>query len=375
MSILTRLVYPALAASLVSAVPAAADNALASWSPPSYPFAQNGSTAWAEEVEAATNGEIKIEVFNGAALMPALSTAQGVADGVAQVGLVAASYQPSQFPVSNAIDALGYKYPDPFVQIFAFSDFIMNEKVGYDDWRNNGVIFGGAYSTPNYYFLCRENYATLDDLKGKRIRTPGGGWSRFATDIGMVPVNLPGTEIYPSMERGAVDCVCGEPSILDSYKLNEVAKHVIEMNLAPGYSGALWAYNVDFWKGLTDDQRRALFNASASQMVEMEINFAAQVDTALDNARANGITVVKPDPTLQAAYDAWVADGIGGAAQIAKDQYGIADPEALFASYEAYVLKWQDLLAPLDRTDAEAMKAVVRENLFDKIDVTTYGME
>lgn len=345
------------------------------WGPPAYPFTESGYTEWARAVDTATNGEVKIEVFAAGALLAPIATTQGVADGLAQVGFVAAGYDPSHFPVSNALDALGYKYPDPLVLMFAFSDFMMNEKEGLDEWRANRVVFGGAYETPNYQLTCRENYETLADLQGKRVRTAGGGWSRFTDSIGMVPVNLPGTDLYPAMERGAVDCANSEASTLKSFKLAEVAKRVILINMSPNYTGATWAYNPDFWKGLSPEHRRVLFNESARAMVRMDLNFTRQVGEALDEARAAGVTIAEADPTLRAAYDKWVSDGVGGALELARTNHGIAEPQELFDRFEAYILKWQDLFAQADRTDEEALTKIARENLFDKIDVVTYGIE
>lgn len=40
-----------------------------------------------------------------------------------------------------------------------------------------------------------------------------------------------------------------------------------------------------------------------------------------------------------------------------------------------YFDKWAGLLDGVDRTDEDALTALVRANLYDKLDVTTYGMD
>lgn len=353
-----------------------AQQMLSTWLEPNHIITLEGHNGWVELVKEATDGEIDFEVFVGGALIPAKSTMQGTADGLAQVGFHTATYTPSDLPVANALADMGFETPDAFVMSFAFGDFMMNNEAGYNDWRKNGVIFGGSYSTPIYYFICREEVRTLEELKGKRVRMPGGGWARFGQEIGVVGVNVPSSEIYTAFERGSVDCTASDPTHLTSgATLKEVAGAVTLLKMSPFYAGVTYAYNPDFWKGLSEDQRRTLFDQSALAMARMQIAYDREAEAALEEAQEAGIKLVEPDASLQKAYDDWVAGGIGGMAEIAKSTHGIEDPEALYDSFRPYVEKWQGLLESIDRHDEEALANLIRENLFDPIDVASYGME
>ena len=355
---------------------ASAQQMLSTWLEPNHIITLEAHQGWANLVKEATKGEIDFEVFVGGALIPAKSTMQGTADGLAQVGFHTATYTPSDLPVSNALADMGFETPDAYVMSLAFGDFMMNDAEGYNDWRKNGVIFGGSYSTPIYYFICREPVKTLADVKGKRVRMPGGGWARFGQEIGVVGVNVPSSEIYTAFERGSVDCTASDPTHLTSgATLMEVAKSVTLLKMSPFYAGVTYAYNPTFWKGLTDEQRRTLFDQSARAMARMQIHYDKEAQDALEKAKAAGVTLIEPDATLQKAYDDWAAGGVGGMAEIAKSTHGIADPEALYARFRPYVAKWQGLFASVDRHDEEAVTKVIKENLFDQINVSTYGME
>ncbi len=354
---------------------AQAQQMLSTWLEPNHIITLEAHQGWADLVREATNGEIDFEVFVGGALIPAKSTMQGTADGLAQVGFHTATYTPSDLPVSNALADMGFETPDAYVMSFAFGDFMMNDEEGYDDWRKNGVIFGGSYATPIYYFICREEVKTLDDIKGKRVRMPGGGWARFGQEIGVVGVNVPSSEIYTAFERGSVDCTASDPTHLSSgATLMEVAKTVTMLKMSPFYAGVTYAYNPDFWQGLTDEQRRMLFDQSARAMARMQIHYDKEAEAALEKAKEAGVTLIEPGESLQKAYDDWVAGGVGGMADIARDTHGIEDPEALYARFRPYVEKWEGLLETVDRHDEEALTALIRENLFDPIDVSSYGM-
>ncbi len=355
----------------------AADKAiLATWLEPNHPISVYSTIAWSEAIKKASNGELDFDVMMGGALMPPAATMQGTADGLAQIGLHTATYTPSDLPVSNALADMGFTNPDSFVLAFAFTDFMMNDKAGYDDWRGNGVIYGGGFASPPYYFICREELRTLADFQGKRVRYPGGGWARFGEALGTVGVAIASSEMYTAMERGSIDCTLSDATHLTGgATLLEVTKGVTMLPTSPFYSAAVWIYNPDYWKGLTDAQRRIFLDETAAAQVRMEMGYLEDEKKALDAARARGVKIVEPDETLTAAYDNWVAEGVGDMAGVVKERHGIEDPEALFASFKVYIDKWAGLLGSVDRTDEAALIALVKANLYDRIDEKTYGME
>lgn len=354
-----------------------AQQLFSTWLEPNHVITREAHVQWAEDLAEASNGEVKFEVIVGGALIPAQSTMQGVADGLAQAGFHTATYTPSDLPVSNAVADMGFITPDPFVMAFAWSDFMMNEPVGFNEWRENGVLFGGGYAVPEYNFICREPVTTLEDMKGLRVRMPGGGWARFGQEIGVVGVNVPSNEIYTAFERGSVDCTASDTSHLTGgATLMEVAGGVTTLAMSPFYAGVTWAYNPDFWADLTPEQRRTVFDVSAESLARLQVAYAREASEAREQAAAKGIAIVEPDASLQEAYDKWVADGVGDMAGIAASTHGIEDPEALFASFQGYVDKWSDLLSGLEQPyTAEALTALLQENLYGPIDVNTWGLE
>mgnify|MGYP003144749454 CR=1 FL=1 len=356
---------------------ATAQQVFSTWLEPNHVITREGHLQWAEDLAAASNGEINFEVIVGGALIPAASTMQGVADGLAQAGFHTATYTPSDLPVSNALADMGFITPDPFIMAFAYSDFMMNEKVGLEDWRSQGVLFGGGYAVPEYNFICREPVSTLEDMQGLRVRMPGGGWARFGQEIGVVGVNVPSTEIYLAFESGSVDCTASDTSHLTGgATLMEVSGGVTTLAMSPFYAGVTWAYNIDFWTGLTAEQRRTVFDVSAESLARLQVAYSREALEARDMAEAAGIPIVEPDASLQNAYDTWVAEGVGDMAGIATSAHGIEDPEALFASFQGYVDKWEGLLSELEQPyTEEALTVLLQEHLYGPIDVETWGLE
>ncbi|MDO5528875.1 MAG: C4-dicarboxylate TRAP transporter substrate-binding protein [Paracoccus sp. (in: a-proteobacteria)] len=364
-------------AAITMALPANAQQIFSSWLEPNHVITREAHMTWAEELKEASNGELDFEIFVGGSLIPAQSTMQGVADGLAQGGFHTATYTPSDLPVSNALADMGFITPDAFLMAFAFSDFMMNDSAGIADWRDNGVIFGGGYSVPEYSFICRQPVSTLADMQGLRVRMPGGGWARFGQAIGVVGVNVPSNEIYTAFERGSVDCTASDTSHLTGgATLMEVTGGVTTLAMSPFYAGGTWIWNPDFWESLTPEQRRTIFDVSARAMARLQVAYDREAREARELGAERGIPIIEPDETLQAAYDKWVEEGVGDMVGIARTTHGIDDPEALFASFEPYIEKWQGLLAELDQPYTEdALYDLLQAHLYGPLDENSWGLQ
>lgn len=332
---------------------------------------------WAEDVAKRSNGEITFEVFPNSALVPAASIAKGVADGLAHVGYHTAAYTPSNNPVSQALSGMGFLNSDPYVLGFAYTDFVMNEAIGYQDWRDDNVIPIGGFSAPVIRLICvGDGIRTAEDMKGKRIRTPGGYVAKFVEDLGGTNVSMSATELFQAMQVGAIDCTANDPPwLIGGSRLADVADSVTMIEVTPLFTSPAYVYNVDFWKGLTPEQRRLLLDATATAMANMQKNYTVEVEAGLAAAREKGVELIEPDATLVKARQDWIDGGLGGMSELASGTYKIENPEALFTTFQGYMDKWSKLLEGVkDRNDVDEVTAFLKANLFDKIDVETYGL-
>lgn len=364
-----------LTAVMVSSAVSAETYTFSGWLPPSHVLTRGIMSGWAEDVWEASGGDIDFEVFTGEALLPALGTLQGIGSGVAHAGHVAALYHPSELPHAVIVGEFGHQMPDPMIVSFAYLDYIMNEESANAEWRRNGVLPSATVSTEPYYYMCSGNVNTLADLRGKRVRAPGAGWARFSEHINMTAVNVAASELYTAMERGAVDCVLADLTQLTSgSSILDLTDSIIMMSLGPAYTASHVTYNLEFWRSLTDEQRRMLFDVNASAMARTLIMYHDEAQAALEEARERGVEIVEPDEALKTAYNDWVDDGIGGLVELSEDRYQIAGAQDYFDKGQQYIDKWKGLMDDVNRGNVDAVAEVIKVNLFDKIDVSTYGM-
>ena len=341
--------------------------------PATHPLAKHGYVEWAESLKASSNGELVAKVFTGTVLFPARAGMSGVRDDIAQVGYHYSGYTPAELPLSTAIQELGFNYSDALVAAVANTDFNMNDPDLLAEWEKAGIIFGGGYSTPAYNLMCKMPVRNLSEIKGKRVRTNGNALSRWAETVGAVPVNVPSSEMYQGIEKGTLDCALNVASDLKSRSLWDVAKHTTMAPLGIAWAGPMWGYNKKFWNGLSVEHKRLMLDENAIAMAKLYIGYNASIDEALSEAKGQGVTVYEPADDMLASIKKFADDNMSNVYDTARDKYGVADPKALLGRFQSTVDKWENLFADVDRSDSSAIAAIIKSELFDKIDVASYG--
>ncbi|SEL11955.1 TRAP-type C4-dicarboxylate transport system, substrate-binding protein [Roseovarius nanhaiticus] len=339
------------------------------------PFTKWGYVDWAENVKEMSGGELVPEVFTGSVLLAPRANLQGIRDNVVQVAHHAAVYTPSELPVANAVQELGFNYSDPLVAIFAVADFSMHNETQLAEWKDKGVVYLGAYATPPYLLFCREPIRNLAELKGKRIRTAGSTVSLWVEAAGGIPVNVPSSEMYTGLERGTLDCASNAGNDLIDRSLWEVAEHTTLLPTGMYWSGPQWGVNPGFWASLTPEQRKVMMDASALGMARMNVNYIQRAEDALVEAQEKGHTVYEPEDDLMQSILDYREKALADVVKTAEEKYGLSNGQEVIDDFRATWDKWEALLADVDRTDPDALAEIAMREIYADIDPATYGVE
>ncbi|WP_304511596.1 C4-dicarboxylate TRAP transporter substrate-binding protein [Desulfobacula sp.] len=361
----------------LAAIPASAVEYIqaATWTPPTHIISENLYTFWAERVKHYSQGNLEVKVDLGSAMLTPRGAMAALADGIVDVAAHTGQYTPSELNVSAAVEELAMLYTDTFTMIAAIADFDFNDPMMREQWQRNGVVYGGPYITPPYLLLCNKEVSTLDQFKGKKTRLPGRAAGAWGSEAGAVPVSLSSNEMYSALDKGALDCTTAcLPDMLDR-KLYEVAKHITEMPITIFWAGYGWAYNPKFWRGLTVDQRRVLFNAQADAIAHFIFKaFIEGERDAMVSLKTEGVTFHKPNPALLKSLNNFKNKQEERAADIAKKKFRIDDPQALHTRFKETVIKWTKRLKDVPRDDEAAYAEILRKEIFDKVDLSKYGL-
>lgn len=332
-----------------------------------HPHSRYGYIEWAEMVKELSNGELQPEVYTGTVLLAPRANLQGIQDNVVQVAHHAAIYTPSEMPVANAVQELGFNYDDPLIGILAVTDFSLNNPTQLAEWEELDIVYLGAYNTPSYVLFCREPVRNLEELRGKRIRTAGSTVSAWVEQAGGTPVNVPSSEMYSGLDRGSLDCASNAANDLIDRSLWEVAKHTTLLPTGMYWSGPQWGFNSGFWASLNDEERDVFKEATAKAMTRMIVQYLGASEAALEEAASHGNNIYEPEEDLMASVEAFRDEALANVYDKARDEYGVEDPEALIDDFIATYEKWDALISEVDREDEEALAELAMQEIYNKL--------
>ena len=109
-------------------------------------------------------------------------------------------------------------------------------------------------------------------------------------------------------------------------------------------------------------------------MARMVIAYNEKVQAGLDASREAGGNIYEPEQDLVDHVTEFRDRTTEAAAEKAGTDFGVAEPEALIDDFVATMQKWKDLLADVDRTDEDALTELAMQEIFNKIDASTYGV-
>lgn len=326
------------------------------------------------EIAKATKNRVEFEIYSSGSLVPAPTTLQAIGDGVAQLGIVAASYTPSELPLSGVINDLAFLARDDYAAAFALAEIGVMNPALVAEYANHNAVFLGGYSTPIYNFFCMKPISDPASVEGLKIRTAGTAQNEWVASLGAIPVAVPMTDVYTGLERGSLDCTLSDPTNLEfGYKFKEIVKHV--NRLPQGSSlGATYVLNKDFWAGLSAEDRRAILDLTGLALARVQVAYHQGVDTALKTAADLGVTISDPDPAMEAKLKEFQDGMLAELAKRTMEARNIADPTPIIDEYLALTQKWSGLLENVDRNDADAIATLVNEQIYSKLDENNFGL-
>jgi TRAP-type C4-dicarboxylate transport system substrate-binding protein len=319
--------------------------------------------AFFEEVAKETGNSITGKIFPGGQLLTGPATLKGLSDGVADVGFAAPAFYPGELPHINVIPDMVSFAVDSMAHMASSNDTVMTAcEECRNDFDKQGLIFLGGHTGTSWDLVCTKPINNLDDLKGRKVRTPGGAASRMVESLGLVSVNMNAAEAATALAGGQIDCGVGATSWLADYSWWDSAKYDLDADLGLSAGLGIFVWNKDAWASLTDKEREVFLRLMPKYLAlmtqgyidrETEVREAAQKD--------HGVTFTKPDQTILDAIAKYRASDIPNIAEGLKKR-GVADPDALIAAYQANKEKWVKLLDQKGRDPAAVGDAMYEES-------------
>jgi TRAP-type mannitol/chloroaromatic compound transport system substrate-binding protein len=171
--------------------------------PKNFPGLGTGANYLADLIKQMTNGRIEVKVYGAGELVGALEIFDAVSRGTAEMGHGAAYYWKGKSTAAQFFSAV------PFGLTAQEMNGWLYHGGGMELWEEVYDKFGlvpGAAGTTGVQMggWFNKEINSVEDLKGLKMRIPGLG-GEVLKRAGGTPVLLPGGEIFPSLQSGAID--------------------------------------------------------------------------------------------------------------------------------------------------------------------------
>ena len=275
---------------------------LASSFPKSLDTIFGAAEVFSKKVNEMSGGKFQISVHAGGELVPPF----GVVDAVQAATVEMAHTAPYYFFGKDPTFALGCAIPFGLNsrQMSAWTYEGNGLKLMREFYAKYNIIsFPGGNTGAQMGGWFRKEVKSLADMKGLKFRIGGFG-GRVLERIGGVPQNIPGGEIYQSLEKGTIDAA----EWVGPYDDEKLGFYKV----APFYAYPGWwegGPQLDFYindkafNGLSTEYKAIVETAASHAHVEMQARYDARNPAALKRLVGNGTKLFRfPKEVMEASF-------------------------------------------------------------------------
>jgi TRAP-type C4-dicarboxylate transport system substrate-binding protein len=215
-----------------------------------------------EEIGKQTNGRIKIQDFWGGALLSAPEVLQGVADGVADMGMVFSDFNPKQLLLHQGFKVFPTGPGDYEIMMRLYQDVYREipEFAAEFAKYNQRVIFVSPGLPIS--FISTKPIDSLTQLKGGKWRASSRWHLMFLKHVGAVATFIPWAECYMALQTGALDGNMTNYDGAHMTKQDEVAPYILVAREFWNGTPFVVTINNDTWDSLPKEDQAAITKAA-----------------------------------------------------------------------------------------------------------------
>ena len=254
------------------------------------------------------SSEVEFEHFDPNKLVPVLEALDAVSNGSVDSAFATSGYWQGKIPAASLFAAVPFgPEAGEYLGWVLYDDGAALWQEMYDEAGYDVVATPCGVIAPETSGWFKNEITSMDDLKGLNMRFFGLG-AEVMQKLGVSTSLLAGGDIFPALERGAIDATeFSMPRIDANLGFHKIAK----FNYFPGWHQPSTLFelliNKDVYEDLSDIAKNqiktaCLANITTSLAEGEATNYAAMVD----NAENNGVMIKKwPDEMLNTFQETW----------------------------------------------------------------------
>jgi TRAP-type mannitol/chloroaromatic compound transport system substrate-binding protein len=287
----------AVAASLLAAAPALAADKLLLKTPIAFSTALPGLGSpiprVAEQLDLMSGGTLKMKVYEPGKLVPPFEILDAVSSGKINSGYTTAGYWAGKIPAAPLFSAVpfGPEAGEYMAWLYYGNGMSLYQEM-YDQAGFNVHVIPCAIIAPETSGWFANEINSAEDLNGLKMRFFGLG-GKVMQKLGVATSLLPGGEIFPALEKGAIDATEFSMPAIDArlgfYKL-------VKFNYFPGWHQQATVFellvNKDTWNEANEQHKAIIENACKASMADsFAEGEAIQAAALVANVNEHGVTL------------------------------------------------------------------------------------
>lgn len=212
-----------------------------------------------EQIEAASNNTIMVKIYAPGKLVPTGGILAAVSEKKISAGYTASGYSSGKIPSAELFTAIPFGQDIPYYigwMYFGNGGKLYQEM--YDQAGYKVKVFPFCFLSPETAGWFRKEINSANDVKGLRIRYFGLA-GKTLSKLGASISTIPGGEIFPALEKGAIDAtefsVPAIDTVLGFYK---VAKYNYFPSWHQPATHLELIINSDIWDSMSPRQKACM---------------------------------------------------------------------------------------------------------------------
>lgn len=257
---------------------------------------------FAKEVEARSNGTMKVNIFPAGQLGGEVKMIQGVRTGTQDLVITGGG------PVENTVKEFSvYSFPYLFKDLDQ-ANSSMQGPIGQEMLELLGQhrLLGLGFISPieRNIFTNGKRITQASDMKGLKIRViQGQGFVKTYEALGAQPTPMAYAELYTALQNGAVDAAENSPDVFVQDKFIEVSKTYTMARVM--YMPALMLMSPSRHERLSPEQQQVVREAAAAAIASADTHYKKGYAESMKIIQERGVEIIEPDlDSFRATSDA-----------------------------------------------------------------------
>lgn len=255
------------------------------------------SEVFAKEVEAETDGRIKVEIYPNETLGKEMDVINGMQLGTVSMTITGESLQ--NYAPLAALLAVPYAYKS-LEQMDEVASGPLGKKIEEQIIEKVGIRPIAYFARGPRELTSNRPIKTPDDLNGLKMRVPNVPlFLNVWKGLGASPTPMAFSEVFTSLQNGTIDAQENPLALIKSANFNEVQKYV---NMTDHVRS--WIYltlsEMD-WQQMSEEDQQAIMRAAKKAQEWEREHFIADEEATRKELEDKGVTFVEVDNAAFAA--------------------------------------------------------------------------